>query len=219
MGAHFSCAPFLVCLFGGRARPSSPGTLSAGPSGYHTGDILFVVGIYLLVKSADLIVDSSSSIAKRFGVSSLIIGLTVVAFGTSLPELVVSVVAVRKGNVDLAVDGLCGLESIARKEFDVVLMDVQMPVMNGHTATEVIRSCELGEPVQEPLAEELLTELTKRLKGRRLLIVAMTANAMCGDKEICLEAGMDDYLTKPFQTEQLENVLRRVVNNRKHGVC
>ena len=122
-------------------------------------------------------------------------------------------------NVDLAVDGLCGLESIARKDFDVVLMDVQMPVMNGHTATEVIRSCELGEPVQEPLAEELIDELTKRLKGGHLLVVAMTANAMCGDKELCLEAGMNDYLTKPFQAEQLENVLRRVVNNRNHGIC
>ena len=70
--------------------------------------LLFVVGLYLLVKSADFIVDSSSSMAKKFGVSSLMIGLTVVAFGTSLPELVVNVVAAFKGSAEVSFGNIIG---------------------------------------------------------------------------------------------------------------
>lgn len=70
--------------------------------------LLFVVGLYLLVKSADFIVDSSSSMAKKFGVSSLIIGLTVVAFGTSLPELVVNVIAAFKGAAEVSFGNIVG---------------------------------------------------------------------------------------------------------------
>jgi len=70
--------------------------------------VLFVVGIYLLVKSADFIVDSSSSIAKKFGVSSLVIGLTVVAFGTSLPELVVNVFAAIGGSGGVSFGNIIG---------------------------------------------------------------------------------------------------------------
>ncbi len=70
--------------------------------------ILFALGIYLLVKSADWIVDSSSSLAKKWGVSSLIIGLTVVAFGTSLPELVVNVFAAFKGAAEVSFGNIIG---------------------------------------------------------------------------------------------------------------
>lgn len=70
--------------------------------------LLFVIGIYLLVKSADLIVDSSSSMAKKLGVSSLVIGLTVVAFGTSLPELVVNVIAAFQGASEVSFGNIVG---------------------------------------------------------------------------------------------------------------
>jgi cation:H+ antiporter len=70
--------------------------------------ILFVVGIYLLVRSADWIVDGASSLAKKLGVSSLIIGLTVVAFGTSLPELVVNLFAALEGNGEIAFGNIVG---------------------------------------------------------------------------------------------------------------
>ena len=112
-----------------------------------------------------------------------------------------------------AVDGLNGLETIAHKDFDIVLMDIQMPVMDGYTASRIIRTCEQGKPVQEDLPEELLADLTQRLKGDHLPIIAMTANAMRGDKEKCLQAGMDEYLTKPFQPEQLKNVLQKIAIN------
>ncbi|MFH1522142.1 MAG: calcium/sodium antiporter [archaeon] len=70
--------------------------------------ILLVLGIALLIKSADWIVDSSSSIAKKLGVSSLVIGLTIVAFGTSLPELVVNLFAAFKGSSEVVFGNIIG---------------------------------------------------------------------------------------------------------------
>jgi cation:H+ antiporter len=70
--------------------------------------VLFVIGFILLIKGADLLVDGASSIAKRLRISNLVIGLTVVAFGTSAPELVVNVIAGFKGNTDLAIGNIIG---------------------------------------------------------------------------------------------------------------
>lgn len=70
--------------------------------------ILFVVGIFLLIKGADYLVDGSSSLAKKFKVPTLVIGLTIVAFGTSLPELVVNVFAVLRGSGDIAFGNIVG---------------------------------------------------------------------------------------------------------------
>lgn len=69
---------------------------------------LLVVGFVLLVKGADWLVDGASSIAKRFGISDLVIGLTVVAFGTSMPEFVVNMVSVSNGSTDLAITNILG---------------------------------------------------------------------------------------------------------------
>ena len=70
--------------------------------------ILFVIGLYLLVKSANLIVDGSASMAKKLGVSTMIIGLTVVAFGTSLPELIVNLFAAFRGTPSIAFGNVIG---------------------------------------------------------------------------------------------------------------
>ncbi len=70
--------------------------------------ILFVAGIALLIKSADYLVDGSSSLAKKFGVSSIVIGLTIVAFGTSMPELIVNIIASLKGSGDIAFGNIIG---------------------------------------------------------------------------------------------------------------
>ena len=69
---------------------------------------MLVVGLVLLVKGADWLVDGASAIAKRFGISDLVIGLTVVAFGTSMPEFVVNMVSVAEGSTDLAITNILG---------------------------------------------------------------------------------------------------------------
>ncbi len=91
---------------------------------------------------------------------------------------------------DLASNGIEAVESVERQTYDVVLMDVQMPEMDGLEAAR--RICARWE------------------KQRRPHIVAMTANAMQGDRELCLDAGMDDYLTKPIRVERLVEALNLV---------
>jgi len=70
--------------------------------------LLFVIGFVLLIKGADFLVDGASAIARRFEISDLVIGLTVVAFGTSTPELFVNIIASAKGNTDIAIGNVLG---------------------------------------------------------------------------------------------------------------
>ena len=91
---------------------------------------------------------------------------------------------------DLASNGIEAVESVQRQVYDVVLMDVQMPEMDGLDASRQI--CARWQPHERPR------------------IVAMTANAMQGDRDMCLAAGMDDYLTKPIRVERLVEALSRV---------
>ena len=76
--------------------------------GWWVAVVLIIVGFIALVKGADYLVDGASSIAKRFGISDLVIGLTVVAFGTSMPEFVVNMVSVAEGSTDLAITNILG---------------------------------------------------------------------------------------------------------------
>ena len=91
--------------------------------------------------------------------------------------------------VDLATDGVAGVAAAAQKHYDIILMDVQMPNMNGFEATRAIRSGG-GPNAQTP-------------------IIALTANAMQSDKDACFEAGMSDFLTKPFNRDGLCAVISR----------
>lgn len=70
--------------------------------------ILFIIGFFLLIKGADLLVDGASSIAKKLNISSIVIGLTIVAFGTSMPELIVNLFAVSSGNTEIAIGNVLG---------------------------------------------------------------------------------------------------------------
>ena len=101
---------------------------------------------------------------------------------------VVSLIGV---SVEVAEHGKEALDKLATTKFDLVLMDCQMPVMDGYTATRTQRTLE------------------EEHKMPRIPIIAMTANAMVGDREKCLASGMDDYLTKPLNRGLLEQTLRK----------
>jgi CheY-like chemotaxis protein len=92
-------------------------------------------------------------------------------------------------SVTLAEDGQQALDRARNEAFDLILMDGQMPVMDGFTAARGIRAWELESG------------------ARHTPIVALTAQSMAGDREACLEAGMDDYLSKPFMLKDLQRVL------------
>jgi two-component system sensor histidine kinase/response regulator len=92
--------------------------------------------------------------------------------------------------VDLAGNGSEAVEAVRRRSYELILMDCQMPVMDGFDATRQIRNEELP-------------------RGNHTPIVAMTASAMGGDRERCLESGMDDYITKPLKFSELKMVIER----------
>lgn len=96
---------------------------------------------------------------------------------------------------DLAANGREALEMLARQPYDLVFMDCQMPEMDGYDATREIRSSDTG--------------------FARVPVIAMTARAMRGDREKCMEAGMDDYVSKPIKAEDLARMLERWIGARR----
>lgn len=95
--------------------------------------------------------------------------------------------------IDLVGDGNEALEAHRANPYDLILMDCQMPTMDGFEASRQIRLLKQPQPV----------------------IVAVTANALVGERERCLNAGMDDYLSKPFQAEQLVALVRKWMSARR----
>jgi CheY-like chemotaxis protein len=94
------------------------------------------------------------------------------------------------GSIDTASNGKEALDKFGTSNYDLILMDIQMPVMSGLVAAEKIRALEASTNAHVP-------------------IIAITANAMLGDKERCLSAGIDDYISKPFQPAALVEIIRK----------
>lgn len=98
-------------------------------------------------------------------------------------------------HIDVVEDGLGAVDAWASRHYDLILMDCQMPRMDGYEATREIRKREkLGEG---------------KSRYRRVPIVALTAHALEGDRKACMDAGMDDYLSKPYKADQLHSILFR----------
>ncbi|HCF5943351.1 TPA: response regulator [Pseudomonas aeruginosa] len=94
--------------------------------------------------------------------------------------------------VTLVADGIQAVRSAERQRYDAILMDCRLPVLDGYSATREIRTQE---------------------NGRQVPIIALTANALQGDRENCLQAGMNDYLAKPFKRAELQRILQRWIGS------
>jgi CheY-like chemotaxis protein len=120
-------------------------------------------------------------------------GRVLVAEDNPVNQLVASEMLGRLGfAVDIAGDGRQAIDAALQHDYDLVLMDCDMPVVDGFAATRAIRA---------------------REQDRRVPVVAMTASALSGDRERCLDAGMDDYLAKPVRLEDVERLVRRWVRS------
>jgi len=91
-------------------------------------------------------------------------------------------------NIDIATNGEEAVAAVQSRNYDIVLMDVQMPQMDGIQATRTIR---------------------EELKQTALPIIALTAHTMAGDREQCLRAGMNDYVAKPIDRDELFQVIEK----------
>lgn len=138
----------------------------------------------------------SSPVAAGVG-DEMLVGRILVVEDNPVNLAVVKKVLERFGlHADEARDGVEALEAVKKIPYDLVLMDMQMPNMDGYQATSAIRK----------------RELTRGLA--RMPVLAMTANAMTGDREKCLKAGMDDYMSKPIKPADLKNMLRHWLPSR-----
>lgn len=95
--------------------------------------------------------------------------------------------------VDVAGNGKKALEKFHQNTYDIVLMDIQMPEMDGYEATQSIRASE-------------------KLTGKHIPIIALTANTTEQDRERCIQAGMDDYISKPIKPNVLFECIRKYVS-------
>lgn len=144
-----------------------------------------LVGLF----AAELPAQRTATSADGAQSASSALGILVAEDNAVNRQLAVALLAKLGHRADVVTNGLEALDALERRPYDVVLMDVQMPVLDGLEATRQIRA--------------------RRGRGEGPAIIAMTANAMPGDREACLAAGMDDYVAKPIRVDQLAGALSR----------
>ncbi len=109
--------------------------------------------------------------------------------------LIKAIVKSKDWELTVVDDGELAVEAYKNDIYDMILMDVQMPIMNGYEATKAIREIEMAKS-----------------KGEHIQIIALTAFAMKSDKDLCIEAGMDDYISKPFKRQQFLDKIINILN-------
>ena len=114
-------------------------------------------------------------------------------------EVMVNQLSIIGYEADLAGNGQEALDLLQLKDYDLVFMDCQMPVKDGYLTTQELRQLEAGS-------------------GRHTIVIALTAHAMPADREKCLAAGMDDYISKPVEQEDLEILLNRWTESRRDKI-
>ncbi len=133
---------------------------------------------------------ATATVLSQMGASAPVAGLRILlAEDNRINQKVAVALLQRAGHrVSVACDGVEALALLAQNEFDCILMDVHMPNLDGLEATRSIRAT-----------------------GNRVPIIALTANAMRGDREVCLGAGMNDYVVKPFELAEINRALSTVM--------
>lgn len=118
-------------------------------------------------------------------------------------------------NVTVVESGIKALKALAAGHYDCVLLDIQMPEMDGLKVTEYIRTAEQVISPKFQIHQEIMEGVATRLYGGHIPLIAMTAHAMSGDRERCIQSGMDGYVSKPFQLDeircQLNMLCRKVI--------
>jgi signal transduction histidine kinase/DNA-binding response OmpR family regulator len=180
------CPPIVLLTSAGREAVAARGLFDALMAKPLRRPTLYAV-LHRLLPSAD-----SSALPKAAPASgptaAVGAGLHVlVAEDNTINQRVASRMLGRLGcRVDLCSDGREAVALASRVTYDLILMDVQMPIIDGYEATQLIRGLDIGQPI----------------------VVALTANAMQSDKDACLAAGMDDYLPKPIRLEALADLVK-----------
>jgi len=155
---------------------------------------LFSFSILLQKSSTQLIKDQSKDFTRKTPINvSFPTGSKILLAEDNKTNQLVALGILESLNlqVDIAEDGQQAIEMLKKHDstYSVILMDCQMPVMDGFTTTHKIRSGEAGKEISD------------------IPIIAMTANAMQGDRDKCLQAGMNDYVAKPIDEKILYKTL------------
>jgi PAS domain S-box-containing protein len=194
-GLGLAISTHLVQMMGGRIElESQPGK----------GSIFFFT--LVLEKSARAVLIAEHG-EEQTGPSGRSLDVLLVEDHPANQQLAVLLLEKQGHRVTVANNGLEALACLGEHRYDPVFMDMQMPVMDGLTATRHIRLAERGR--SEELPEELAAPLRRQLAGGHVHIVAVTANAMQEDRQQCLAAGMDDYLSKPYKKNALVKILQQ----------
>lgn len=109
--------------------------------------------------------------------------------------------------VTVADNGWIALEKLAQQDFEVVFLDMEMPVLDGIETARIIRSCQAGSILPEYKKTFPLKSLVDRYKGKQLSLIVMTGNNDEESRARCREAGIDEFLAKPYSLEDFKNIL------------